>query len=258
MIKINADAGADLKTVMPQPRYIPLRPACFQYVLPSAQKLACGPAPTTEAVCMRDLIVSAGKNRKLYDIPADAPDTACCHNGSAGRLVPCSCGGAVPFFSLCLRKSIDTVSLLPNQAAPPPDSRIKVPICPCQKPMRPWCLKTLRMMAGMVRCFVIAPSTLGTCILHFMSSTGVRTSEVIAPATPPVKNKAERGNGASVLYSPDANSSFWTACSETNRLLFSNAAPTSGALIPLYRPAMPSWPHDCLKQSTGPVYRRGM
>lgn len=34
---------------------------------------------------MRDFIVSAGKKRKLYDMPAEAPARACCHRGSGGR-----------------------------------------------------------------------------------------------------------------------------------------------------------------------------
>lgn len=110
-------------------------------------------------------------------------------------------------------------------------------------------------------CFVIKPSALvavGTCILHLTSSTGVRTREVTAPATPPVQNNAERGKGTSELYNPEANSTFCAACSETKRLLFSNAAPTNGALIPRYKPATPSLRQDCLKQSSGPAYRRGL
>lgn len=167
----------------------------------------------------------------------------------------------MPLFTLYLRKSIETVSLLPNHAAQPPVSRINVPICPCQKPMRPWWRKTLRMMEEIVSCFVIKPSALvavGTCILHLTSSTGVRTREVTAPATPPVQNNAERGKGTSELYNPEANSTFCAACSETKRLLFSNAAPTNGALIPRYKPATPSLRQDCLKQSSGPAYRRGL
>lgn len=42
-----------------------------------------------------------------------------------------------------------------------------------------------------------------------------------------------------------------------NKLLVSTAAPTSGALIPLYSPRNPSRRRDCLKQSNGPVYCSG-
>lgn len=35
----------------------------------------------------------------------------------------------------------------------------------------------------------------GTCILHFTNSMGVRTREVNAPDTAPVKYNAERGSG---------------------------------------------------------------
>lgn len=41
------------------------------------------------------------------------------------------------------------------------------------------------------------------------------------------------------------------------RVLVSTAAPTRGALIPLYMPMNPSRCSDCLKQSNGPLYRRG-
>jgi hypothetical protein len=36
---------------------------------------------------MRDFMVSAGKKRKLYDIPAEAPATACCHKGRGASSV---------------------------------------------------------------------------------------------------------------------------------------------------------------------------
>lgn len=37
----------------------------------------------------------------------------------------------------------------------------------------------------------------GTCILHFTSSIGVRTSEVKAPEIAPVRKRADSGNGLS-------------------------------------------------------------
>jgi hypothetical protein len=43
-----------------------------------------------------------------------------------------------------------------------------------------------------------------------------------------------------------------------NKVLFSTAAPTRGALIPLYIPRNPSCCMDFLKQSKGPVYRSGI
>lgn len=135
---------------------------------------------------MRDLIVSAGKKRKLYDIPADAPARACCHSGR-GRI---SVVGFVLEFHL--RKRRVAVSLLPNQAAHPPVSRIRVPSCPFQNPRMPWCLNTSRMTDRGVGAM---PE--GTWILHFTSSTGVSTMLVNAPEMAPVSQSADNGRGVS-------------------------------------------------------------
>jgi hypothetical protein len=43
-----------------------------------------------------------------------------------------------------------------------------------------------------------------------------------------------------------------------NSVLVSTAAPTRGALMPLYMPINPSRCIDCLKQSSGPLYLRGI
>lgn len=64
-MKINALLGALLATVIPQPRYKPLKPYCLYMDMPSAQKRVLGAEEWTLVVCIRDLIVSAGKNRKL-------------------------------------------------------------------------------------------------------------------------------------------------------------------------------------------------
>jgi hypothetical protein len=45
--------------------------------------------------------------------------------------------------------------------------------------------------------------------------------------------------------------------SQKKRLLFSSAAPTSGAEMPRYRPSRPSARIDWRKQSMGPLYRSG-
>lgn len=137
IMKMNAELGALLATVIPQPRYSPLRPYCRQIATPSCQNRALGPTEWTEVVCIRDLIVSAGKKRKLYDIPADAPAMACCQRGSGaisagivdGEVVAeeRDVDGREDFWELRRWKRRVTVSLEPNQAAQPPVSRINVP-----------------------------------------------------------------------------------------------------------------------------------
>lgn len=87
MMKMNALLGALLATVIPHPLYSPFKPYCLQIATPSSQNLTCGAVLDTETVCIRDLIVSAGKKRKLYDIPAEAPATACCQSGRGARPV---------------------------------------------------------------------------------------------------------------------------------------------------------------------------
>lgn len=145
IMKINALLGALRITVIPHPRYSPLIPYNLYIESPSAQKRALGEEEWTLLVCIRDLTVSAGKNRKLYDMPAEAPANACCHNGSGARALPRATGfeDAMRVFSLAealefqCRKAKVTVSLLPNQAAHPPVSRISVPSCPFQNPRMP-------------------------------------------------------------------------------------------------------------------------
>ena len=81
-MNIKAELGADRKQVIPQPRYMPRIPCCRQRATPSFQKVRFSCWPPSGMVCMRDLIVSAGKKRKLYDTPAEAPAMDCCHSGS--------------------------------------------------------------------------------------------------------------------------------------------------------------------------------
>jgi hypothetical protein len=63
--KMNAELGALRATVIPQPRYSPFSPYCRQIARPSLKNRALGLVECTEQVCMRDLMVSAGKKRKL-------------------------------------------------------------------------------------------------------------------------------------------------------------------------------------------------
>jgi hypothetical protein len=94
------------------------------------------------------------------------------------------------------RKRSVAVSFEPNQAAQPPVSRIRVPSCPCQKPLRPWWRKTSRITASGRGAIATVPGAeAGTWILHFTSSTGVRTKLVNAPEMAPVSQRAERGSG---------------------------------------------------------------
>ena len=95
------------------------------------------------------------------------------------------------------RKREVTVSLDPNQAAQPPVSRIRVPSCPFQNPRIPWWRNTSLITAKGVGATALAVEVTGTWILHFTSSTGVRTREVNAPEMAPVSQRAERGRGFS-------------------------------------------------------------
>ena len=53
---------------------------------------------------MRDLIVSAGKKRKLYDMPAEAPASACCQSGSGASSLESVVGRLA---GLCGDKTVD-------------------------------------------------------------------------------------------------------------------------------------------------------
>ena len=131
-------------------------------------------------------------------MPADAPATACCQSGSASAARSRSRSSSVAARrSFHWRNSIEVVSLDPNQAAHPPDSRIKVPSWPCQKPRSPWCRKMSRMTGmGLSGARTTPPSPFsGTWILHLTSSTGVRMKDVMAPEKAPVVQSAESGSG---------------------------------------------------------------
>ena len=139
------------------------------------------------------------------------------------------------FLELRWRNSKVTVSLLPNQAAQPPVSRMSVPSCPFQNPRRPWCLKTSRMTAIGVGERCTMPSVLalaGTWILHFTSSTGVRTRLVNAPDMAPVSQSAESGSGFSRWYRPAVKNASRATRSQKKREDVSRAAPTRGADMP--------------------------
>lgn len=77
---------------------------------------------------MRDLMVSAGKKRKLYDMPAEAPATACCQRGSGANSTAMEeeVDGVIERLFQRWKSSV-AVSFEPNQAAQPPVSRIRVP-----------------------------------------------------------------------------------------------------------------------------------
>ena len=135
IINMKAELGALRITVTPQPRYRPFKPYARYIAAPSAQNFAFGAVECTDEVCIRDFMVSAGKKRKLYDMPAVAPASACCHSGRGSRSGVEAieewegvCEGEER--ALNLRNATVTVSLLPNQAAQPPVSRMRVPSCP--------------------------------------------------------------------------------------------------------------------------------
>lgn len=151
-----------------------------------------------------------------------------------------------------------TVSLAPNQAEPPPASRIRVPSWPCQKPFRPSCRKTSLMTGIGRRGARLDPSpSPGAWILHLTSSMGVRTKEVNAPENAPVSQRSGSDRPFSREAKPLKKNNSRPRLSKTKRLLVSAAAPTRGALIPRYSPRNPSLFIDCRKQSRGPVYRSG-
>lgn len=81
-MKMNAELGAERAHVIPHPRYNPRIPYWRHIAAPSCTKVFLLCVPPTGEVCIRDLMVSAGKKRKLYETPADAPATACCQSGS--------------------------------------------------------------------------------------------------------------------------------------------------------------------------------
>ena len=62
---MNAELGADRSTVIPQPLYSPRTPCCFHNDDPSLQNVLVDALFSTEEVCIRDFMVSAGKKRKL-------------------------------------------------------------------------------------------------------------------------------------------------------------------------------------------------
>ena len=195
---------------------------------------------------------------------------ACCHNGSGTSALPSATGfegprgfveepGRCEGRAFSFRKANVTVSFVPNHAALPPVSRIRVPSWPCQKPRKPWCRNTsLITLSGVCARPALSPEPVaGTWILHFTSSTGVKSKLVNAPLNAPVRNSADSGRGLSRSYSPALKNVSRPTRSQKKREDVSRAAPTRGALIPRYRLRNPSERIDCLKQSKGPVYRKG-
>ena len=169
-------------TVIPQPAYNPRIP-CARYKAinvpanvafrgideeSNPRTVVIDLGRSSSSVCIVLFTVSAGNRARLNAAPAHAPENA----DSQGR----SC------MSVELRrraKSSDaTYSLVPNQAAVPPVSRIKVPVWPNHSPRRP----VLRITDTSN---VIGPGSFSrdiptggttniwTCILHLTSSIGV-------------------------------------------------------------------------------------
>lgn len=164
---------------MPHPAYSPRKPRARYNSLATVPN-DLGPADPADAgrssasVCIVLLIVSAGKNARLYAAPAHAPLTALSH-GQSSRV------GA------SRRRNLHMSSLVPNQAAEPPVSRMSVPVWPNQSPRTPSArIASRRMVSGPGR-FRGGEARVGgtpadeaggatsicTCILHFTSSIGV-------------------------------------------------------------------------------------
>lgn len=178
--------GTDRATVIPHPAYSPRRPRARYSSLATVANDLWPVAPadagrSSASVCIVLLIVSAGKNARLYDAPAHAPLNALSHAQSSR-------------VGASRRRNLQMSSLVPNHAAEPPVSRISVPVWPSQSPRMPSARMASRKMASgpgrlcgrdVARAEEIpaagtAPTdkaggatSICTCILHFTSSIGV-------------------------------------------------------------------------------------
>ncbi len=87
MVNTTAELGAALAQVIPHPLYNPLAPPSLKICLPVPKKdsRASPNPPVTSPVCIRDLIVSAGKQMKLYATPAAAPPSSCWYTWRGAR-----------------------------------------------------------------------------------------------------------------------------------------------------------------------------
>jgi hypothetical protein len=178
--------GTDRATVIPHPAYSPRRPRARYSSLATAANDLWPVVPvdagrSSAPVCIVLLIVSAGKNARLYAAPAHAPLDALSHAQSSR-------------VGASRRRSLQTSSLVPNHAAQPPVSRMSVPVWPNQSPRTPSVRIASRRMAsgpgrlrrrdearaGEIPAAGTAPAdeaggaiSICTCILHFTSSIGV-------------------------------------------------------------------------------------
>lgn len=176
--------GIDRATVIPHPAYSPLSP-CALYIarnVPPKLALGRGFSPgilgrSSSSVCIALFTVSAGKSARLNAAPAQAPDSA----DSQGRSL--TVGVVRKEGSSFRRRSTNnraTNSFVVNHAAPPPVSRIRVPVCPSHIPRRPVLRITdIRTDIGPGN-GMAAPladsagvTSICTCILHLTSSMGV-------------------------------------------------------------------------------------
>lgn len=192
MRKINALLGMALATVIPQPAYNPRTPLLPHISLAVPTKLGLSPparGPRSSAsVCIALFTVSAGKSATLYATPAHAPAVALSH-GRSSRL------SASESPRRC-KSNADAPSFAANHAAPPPVSRMSVPVCPSQSPRSPVSRTTevrtamgpgslaIEGAGGLCAESVAAAEmaaaevmdgvmSIWTCILHFTSSIGV-------------------------------------------------------------------------------------
>ena len=181
--------GIALATVTPHPAYSPFKP-CILYISLRVPKNVgfAPPGLSSAAVCIVLFTLSAGKSATLYATPAHAPETA----DSQGRRLMGSPSSACR--RRRARRKRAAASLDTNQAAPPPSSRMKVPVCPSQRPKKPvWRIVVMRTEIGPGRCLKeLGPDSVAagadddaprttdsgtasicTCILHLTSSIGV-------------------------------------------------------------------------------------
>lgn len=176
-------------TVIPQPAYNPRMP-CARYnainVPPNVAFRGIEPGGSnprevvdlgrsSSSVCIALFTVSAGNSAKLNAAPAHAPDNA----DSQGR----SCVSVEVGWERRAKSNEPMYSLVLNQAAVPPVSRINVPVWPNQSPRKP----VLRITdtntdigPGSFRGILPKASappggatSIWTCILHLTSSSGV-------------------------------------------------------------------------------------
>lgn len=182
MRKIIALLGILLAIVIPHPAYNPLIPFAW-YIATNVRKKdglsnaaeECGlRGRSSPSVCIALFTVSAGNRLRLNATPAMAPERADSQGRSSWIVFDVE---ELPSFpSRRARRRDATNSLVQNQEAVPPVSRINVPVCPNHRPMIP-CVRITDVRTEIGPGSLVDPRevvmSICTCILHLTSSIGV-------------------------------------------------------------------------------------